>query len=77
MVPKHKYKGGILYSLLLNSNELLELTLPSSKDYFKQNIAGWEEFQPKCLIEFVSKEEAKWGRGSCSVCVEQFWQPPV
>lgn len=77
MVPKRKYKGKHPLQLAFKLQWTPLANPSSSRDYFKQNIAGWEEFQPKCLIEFVSKEEAKWGRGSCSACVEQFWQPPV
>lgn len=77
MKPKHKYEGRHPLQFALKLQWTPGAHPSSNKDYFKQNIAGWEEFQPKCLIEFVSKEEAKWGRGSCSACFEQFWQPPV
>lgn len=77
MVPKHKYKGKHPLQLAFKLQWTLRANPSDSRDYLKQSIAGWEEFQPKCLIEFISKKEAKWGRGSCSACIEQFWQSPV
>lgn len=29
------------------------------------------------MFNWIYFQEAKWGRGSCFACVEQFWQPPV
>ena len=76
MVPKHKCKKKHPLQLAFKLQWTLGASSSNSRDYLKQSIAGWEEFQPKCLIKFISMKEAKWRRGSCFACVEQFWQPP-
>lgn len=77
MVPKHKYKRKHPLQVAFKLQWTFGANPSKSWDYHKQNITGWDEFQPKCLIGFISKKEVKWGRGSCLPSIKQFWQPPV